>query len=251
MIKGDRLRERFGGTGLPVILSRTWWVLCLAEMGQFTEGINRCEELIWLAEKLNHPWSRNSAYFGASQLYLRQGSLRQAIRLLERGWELSRDLALAHWLRVLAPRLSFAYAQIGRIDEALALMAQVQAQPLTYNMMIWLSEVDLLSGHVQEANHQARHVLTLAQTHQHRVLEAWTLRLLGEISRHDSPEQLGITERYFRQALTLSDDLGMRPLPARCYQGLATLYYQTGQSIQARDALTTAMGMYSKMEMTF
>jgi tetratricopeptide (TPR) repeat protein len=251
VLTGELIREHFGGSGSLAIQSRTWWLLCLAEIGAFTEGRARCEELVQLAEGLDHPWSRNSACFGASHLYLRQGALLRAIQLLERGVELSRNTDLLHWFRGLAPRLSFAYAHIGRVDEALALMAQVQEKPLPINSMIWLSEVSLVSGDEVEAINKARHILRLAQSHQNGVLQAWTLRLLGEISRRHTPLQINDAEAYFRQALTLADELGMRPLQAHCHNGLGTLYSQTGQSEQARAELTTAIEMYRDMEMAF
>ncbi len=250
-IKGHRLREFCGGTGLPAILSRTWWVLSLAETGEFREGHARREELLQMAEALNHPWSRNSAYFGAAQLALRQGAWGHATELLERGLTLSHDLSLAHWTRVLAPRLSFAYAHLDRMDEALALMMQAQEQPLASNMIIWLSEVNLQAGRVQEASQQATHVLAFAQSHQHRVLEAWALRLLGEILRRHQSQQSDAAETYFRRALTLSDNLGMRPLQAHCHHGLGALYRQTGQAAQAHRERTAATDMYREMEMTF
>ena len=43
----------------------------------------------------------------------------------------------------------------------------------------------------------------------------------------------------------------MRPLQAHCHRGLGTLYAATGQHEQARTALSTAIEMYTSMEMTF
>jgi uncharacterized protein HemY len=43
----------------------------------------------------------------------------------------------------------------------------------------------------------------------------------------------------------------MRPLQAHCHRGLGTLYARTGQREQARAALSTAIEMYTSMEMTF
>ena len=45
--------------------------------------------------------------------------------------------------------------------------------------------------------------------------------------------------------------LGMRPLQAHCHRSLGTLYAATGQTEQARAALSTAVEMYRAMEMTF
>ena len=56
---------------------------------------------------------------------------------------------------------------------------------------------------------------------------------------------------HYRQALTLAEELGMRPLQAHCHQSLGTLYAVSGQREQARTALSTAIEMYQGMEMTF
>ena len=58
-------------------------------------------------------------------------------------------------------------------------------------------------------------------------------------------------EDYYRQALALADELGMRPLLAHCHRGLGTLYAATGQQEQARDALAAAIALYRAMDMTF
>jgi Flp pilus assembly protein TadD len=58
-------------------------------------------------------------------------------------------------------------------------------------------------------------------------------------------------EENYRQALTLAEELGMRPLQAHCHRGLGMLYAMTGQREQARTALSTAIEMYRSMDMTF
>jgi hypothetical protein len=55
----------------------------------------------------------------------------------------------------------------------------------------------------------------------------------------------------YQQALALAEEIGMRPLQAHCHQGLGMLYAATGQREQARTALSTAIGMYQSMDMTF
>ena len=55
----------------------------------------------------------------------------------------------------------------------------------------------------------------------------------------------------YQQALTLADELGMRPLQAHCHLGLGTLYAKVEQEEQARAELSTAIALYRTMEMTF
>ena len=55
------------------------------------------------------------------------------------------------------------------------------------------------------------------------------------------PPEVAQAEAHYRQALTLAEELGMRPLQAHCHRGLGTLYATTGQREQARAELSTAI----------
>jgi hypothetical protein len=77
------------------------------------------------------------------------------------------------------------------------------------------------------------------------------LRLLGEITAHQDTPESEPAEHHYRQALTLAEALGMRPLQAHCHLGLGTLHAMTGQRQQARAELSTAIAMYRAMDMTF
>jgi len=81
--------------------------------------------------------------------------------------------------------------------------------------------------------------------------QAWALRLLGEIASQSDPPEIESAEIYYRQALTLAEELGMRPLQAHGHYSLGTLYLTLGQREQARAALSTAIDLHRAMEMTF
>jgi hypothetical protein len=70
------------------------------------------------------------------------------------------------------------------------------------------------------------------------------------MARQASPE-VEPSVGYYCQALTLAEELGMRPLQAHCHRGLGTLYARTGQRQQARTALSTAIELYRATAMTF
>jgi hypothetical protein len=55
----------------------------------------------------------------------------------------------------------------------------------------------------------------------------------------------------YREAPTLAEPRGMRPLVAHCHLGLAKLYPRAGQPEQAREYLTIATTMYREMDMRF
>jgi Flp pilus assembly protein TadD len=60
-----------------------------------------------------------------------------------------------------------------------------------------------------------------------------------------------LAEAAYHEALALADALGTRPLQAHCHLGLGTLYAKIGQREQARAELSTAIGLYRAMDMTF
>ena len=56
-LQGDLIRERFGMTGLPSVLSRVYLSWSLAELGAFAEATARGEEGVRIAEAADHPFS--------------------------------------------------------------------------------------------------------------------------------------------------------------------------------------------------
>jgi class 3 adenylate cyclase/tetratricopeptide (TPR) repeat protein len=84
-LTGALLQERLGLPGLASVLSRSWLVRCLTELGAFAEGMTLGDEAIQMAEAVDHPFSRGEAYHSIGRLYLRQGDLPKAVSILERG----------------------------------------------------------------------------------------------------------------------------------------------------------------------
>jgi tetratricopeptide (TPR) repeat protein len=109
----------------------------------------------------------------------------------------------------------------------------------------------LLAGRSKEASDLAAHACELARLHQERGNQAYALRLLAEIAAWRERPEEAQAEAYYRQALALVDELGMRPLGAHCHFGLGTLYARTGQAEQARAELAAAIALYRAMDMTF
>jgi tetratricopeptide (TPR) repeat protein len=114
-----------------------------------------------------------------------------------------------------------------------------------------LGEVQLQAGRLAEAHTLAERALALAREHQERGNQAYALRLLGDVALQREPPERDQAEGRYRQALTLAEELGMRPLQAHCHHGLGTLYAKHGQREQARAELSAAIGLYRGMDMTF
>jgi tetratricopeptide (TPR) repeat protein len=146
----------------------------------------------------------------------------------------------------------------GRVAEALPLLEQAEQRDATLGTtggqslrVGYVSEAYLLAGRMQEAVQLAGRALTIARANKERGHEAWALRLLGKIAAHQAPPEIEPATNYYRQALALAEELGLRPLVAHCHLGLGTVYAKTGQRQQARTALATAIELYRAMDMTF
>ncbi len=116
---------------------------------------------------------------------------------------------------------------------------------------VYLSEAYLLAGRREEASQLVGRALELARQHKELANQAWVLRLLGAIAMQSDSPAIEPAKIHYHQALTLAEELGMRPLQAHCHHGLGTLYAQIGQREQAHVALTTAIELYRAMEMIF
>ena len=93
--------------------------------------------------------------------------------------------------------------------------------------------------------------LERAQAHQERGHEAYALKLLGDIASHPLLRTPDLGEAMYRQALSLTDSLGMRPLAAHCHAGLGSLFSETGDRRQARLHHQAAADSYLALGMAY
>src|SRR5262249_15086208 len=181
----------------------------------------------------------------------------EAARALERGLAICEAAGASLLLPRFRSGLGYACALAGRLPEGLSSLERGVEQGRAIRLMmmhalwtVWLSEGYLLAGRRADACNAAEAALTLARAHSERANEARALRLLGEIATRAEPTDVEQAESYYRQALALAEELGMRPLVAHCHLGLGALYQRVGRGEQAQPELMTAAEMYRAMDMT-
>ena len=257
-LDGAQRRERFGQIIMPAVHSCAMLAWCHAELGTFTEGRAPGDEGMRIAEVVDHPASLMVAAWGVGLLALRQGDLPRVLSRLERAMGICQEADLPVYFPWMAGALGAAYTLGGRVADAVPLLTQAMAQTIATAMAgdqtlcsLPLGEAHLVAGRLEEAHALAEDTLVLARAHQQQGIQAYALRLLGDIAAHRAPPAVDQATAHYRQALALAEALGMRPLQAHCHRGLGTLYAAAGQQELARAELSTAIAMYQSMEMTF
>jgi tetratricopeptide (TPR) repeat protein len=236
------------------IRSQAWLARSLGVLGAFAEGRRHGEEALRLATREGRGETSIVAHTCLGHLYLTQGDLEPAIRVMEQDLALWRASGHRGWLRQIMTNLGAAYVLQRRLAEGRALLEEGISMGVLHGQAVrvaWLSEVCRLAGRGEEGGQHARQALDLARQRKARGNEAIALHQLGVVQAHADPPDAAPAEAYYQQALVLAEELGMRPLQAHCHLGLGTLYATTGQQQHARTALATAIALYRAMEMTF
>src|SRR6266511_3238946 len=169
--------------GYPSVVSLGFLAACLAEVGDFAEGMAAGNEALRIAEGLKQPYSLALASCYAGTLYLRRGRLREAVTVLERGLGLCHAWDLPGLLPQGATALGSAYALSGRPAESLPLLEQALEQAASRGFVTRLSavaaalsEAYLLAGRLDNA-------MSLAEELGMRPLQAHCHLGLGRVYR--------------------------------------------------------------------
>ena len=257
LLGDDIAQNRFGLAAPPALLSRLYLAWCLAEQGEFPEAIKRADEARHLAEHTARGLDLMYALRSGAFVYLWKGDLELAVLWSEQLLELSRADDLAIGRPSAAAALGYARALSGQLEEARSLLEEALSTSTAMGMQVgralfcaWRSEVLSLQGLLDEAAEEAQYALAFARDGGCRGQEALVLRLLGELAVRSGLSDADANMR-FREALTLAEELGMRPLVAHCHLGLGKLSRRTSQRQKAQEHLATATTMYRQMAMWF
>ena len=119
-----------------------------------------------------------------------------------------------------------------------------------HDHVAWFSEVCGLAGRsVRPGSTRARRSIWPGSRSNAGTRRA--LHQLGAVYAHADPPDVAQAEAHYHQALTLANELGMRPLVAHCHHSLGTLYGTLGRREQARVELSATIELYRAMDMTF
>ena len=216
------------------------------------------DRAVMLAEQADHPYTLCLALFRLGHLQVVRGHVPAAIASLERSLTLSEIWDFPPLFPMIAARLGAAYTVAGRTAEGLTMLRravdranaiQNRSEEVIYG--VWQAAGYLADGQIDVAGELARRALDLATARGQRSHVARARCLIGQIAACDDPPDVRRSEPSFQEALTLAEELGMRPLQAHCHLGLGKLYRRTGRLDEARAELATAVAMLREMGMAF
>lgn len=187
-----------------------------------------------------------------------RGELGPAVAQLEPTVELCRRADAILLLTLLAGPLGATYVFTGRAPEAVALLEDVlgSARAVRYSLLveesdIRLGEAYLSVGRLADADRSLAGALRRAREAGARGMEAEALRALGRLTgRRPSPD-LEAAGGHIAAASGVADQLGMRPLGARCALDLGRVRHLQGRDDEARALLGRAAGQFREMGMAF
>jgi tetratricopeptide (TPR) repeat protein len=239
-------------------VTRVFLMLCLAEVGEFAEAIMYGEESLLIAQAIDNPFNLCAAQSALGRVHVHQGDFAKAAPLLENAFEICKAANIPLLFPFAASPLGACYLGLERIEEALPLLEQAVEHATAMRRMVeysqwtfWLSQALLLDGKLDRAAEVAERALEFALTYQERGHQAWTLRLLGDICVERGDDALEQAESYYRQSMALADELGMRPLQARCHLAHGILRGLAGRRDEARAALSASIELAQAMDMRF
>jgi tetratricopeptide (TPR) repeat protein len=119
---------------------------------------------------------------------------------------------------------------------------------ITYShILLFVGRVWLIAGEHNQAAEHVDQALGLFRRRRERAQEANSICLLGDIAAGRAKPDLSAAEAHYRSAGALAEELGMRPLAARCKHKLGSLLRASGRADEAVQALRAARDGFRDM----
>jgi len=243
--------QPFGMAGLPAVFCRATRGWLYEHLGRFDEAARDAADALRIGRSSGHGFSIMSATFTAGALHLARAEFDRAELLLAEGLALCERERQRMWLPVVGPMLALAVARQGRTAQAQALVDKAVPRPddpvITSYMGLTIVQVYLAIGRVDAAAEVAAAMLHRTRRLGERIWEAEALWLRGEVACARQEPDAAAAEADYRAGLQLAEQLGMRPLAARCRMGLAAAHAAAGQPSAAAEQLALASQAFAAL----
>jgi class 3 adenylate cyclase/tetratricopeptide (TPR) repeat protein len=255
-LNGARERDHVGLPVLPSVFARSHLIEALAEVGRFAESERYCDQTRAIVATTKHTDTLWWAHHARGLHHLAKREIEPAVEAHKQAHDLARLHDMPVYRARSAAELARAWSLGGHTAEALPLAASAMAemtsrtQTTTYSIvLLLLGSVSLNAGeHVHAAEHVTR-ALGLFRKRRERAHEGNALCMLGDIAATRERPDLSAAETHYRRASSLAEELGMRPLAARCMLKIGLLLRASGQPDKAVQALRAARDGFRELEL--
>jgi hypothetical protein len=180
------------------------------------------------------------------------------VEVLTRGLEVCESADIPVQRPLVTSFLGSAYAFVGRCNEAVQLLGRaVEDTGWSQRMggralrMACASVGYMIAGRLEAAETFAGRGLELSRESKDQGSQGWLLCILRNLASRRSPLNAELVRTNCATALSLAQELGMRPLQAHCQLALGNVSAQVNDRSKARAELLEAAELYRLMAMPF
>jgi tetratricopeptide (TPR) repeat protein len=238
-LKGDLELKRFGWTGIPSILSRSFLTWSLASLGEFDKARQTKDRAMELVRHIREPYSMVYAHIGQGLYQSAIGQAEAAIEAFEAAHRITQQADIV--LPITTSWLGSAYVQGGRPREALPLLLEAERKGAyrfggLYNSIhhyMALAQAHLAVGALPSAQAAIGRGQEIAERAGELAHLASIFRLRGKIEAADPASDARAACACYQRAIDLARPRGLRPLIAHSLAGMADACEAAGDSAAA------------------
>jgi class 3 adenylate cyclase/tetratricopeptide (TPR) repeat protein len=239
-VHGEMRLANTGTTGTASVLHLVCLTKTYAICGELAKAGAAIAEARRTADEIRKPFDIIYSRVGKGFHLLLQDQPLEAVTELEEALRLARAGDIALLIPSSMRYLGRAYVLTGRLGDARELLREAlertTAQGLL-GMRLWSSAamalVQLRSSAITEARETLFATLELARQYGFRPLQANLMRLIGNLHDWGGERQPDVAEPWYRRAIVLADELGMRPEAAQARRDIAISLYRAGRGEEA------------------
>jgi tetratricopeptide (TPR) repeat protein len=230
----------------------------LAFLGDFREGQEQCEKALRLASEINDIGIMGIAEFSYGALFWVKGDGEKVIEHANNAVKYVEQAQLVTVLGQAWGNLGYGYALLGDMETALKYMEKgfeidrdlgiSWGLPWHYWNLSW---VDIELGDLAKARSFSEKALELAQKEEDKMLEGLSLLVLGRALGRADKSQFAQAEDCFVRGTKLLDECKARPSSAWGRLFLGELCADAGQREKALETLKKAESAYREMGMDY
>ncbi|HWQ12098.1 MAG TPA: NB-ARC domain-containing protein [Roseiflexaceae bacterium] len=241
-------RFRIGNN--PGVACFTTSALVLWMLGFPDRALERADEAVALANRLNHPFSMAYALFHTGVLHLWRRELELVQRRAQAALEIAEEHGFQIWRALAICLQGAALAGMGRAEEGLlqlnrgiGLYQELKTPPIFWPLLLAIrAGVYAQAGRAAEGVILLDDVLERAGQQASDPMTADLYRLKGELLLALAPENPAEAEPWFRQALAIGQQRQASMLELRAAISLSRVWRAQGKAEQGRGLLSDAYG---------